>query len=277
MRGVQPAARALRVAVALGAIGLASLPGTAAAGVFDDDFAREQVAKTQKDLAEFRDQTAARLQKLDERVSERFDAIQRTQVDLANQIEALRAELAKLRGQIEVVQHESDAGAKRQRDFYVDLDGRLRKVETAAGELATKVAEIPPPPPPKPKVDPDAEPRSYEAAINLFKDKKYKEAQAGFQAFMREYPNSNLVSSAQFWFANTLYLQRDCKGAIDAHSVVIDRHPGSSLAPDAMLAIATCQQELNDAKAAKKTLETLVARYPQSSAAETARQRLKRK
>jgi tol-pal system protein YbgF len=276
MRGGVPA-RALRIAAALWAIGAASLPVPVAAGVFDDDFAREQITKTQKDLADFRDQTAARLQKIEERSAERFDAIQRTQVDLANQIEAIRAELAKLRGQIEVVQHESDAGAKRQRDFYVDLDGRLRKVETAAGDLATKIAEIPPPPPPKPKVDPDAEPRSYEAAINLFKDKKYKEAQAGFQAFMRDYPNSNLVSSAQFWFANTLYLQRDCKGAIDAHTVVIDRHPGSSLAPDALLAISTCQQELNDAKAARKTLETLVARYPQSSAAETARQRLKRK
>jgi tol-pal system protein YbgF len=277
MRGGGLPARALRIAAALWAIGAASLAGPATAGVFDDDFAREQITKTQKDLADFRDQTAARLQKLEERSAERFDAIQRTQVDLANQIEAIRTELAKLRGQIEVVQHESDAGAKRQRDFYVDLDGRLRKVETAAGDLATKIAEIPPPPPPKPKVDPDAEPRSYEAAINLFKDKKYKEAQTGFQSFMRDYPNSNLVSSAQFWFANTLYLQRDCKGAIDAHTVVIDRHPGSSLAPDALLAISTCQQELNDAKAARKTLETLVARYPQSSAAETARQRLKRK
>lgn len=263
-------ARALPLALAL-----AALPATA--GVFDDDFAREQVAKTQKELAEFREQAAARLQKIEERSGERVEAIQRTQVDLANQIEALRAELAKLRGQLEVVQHESDSGAKRQRDFYVDLDGRLRKVEAAAGELAIKLAELPPAPPPKPKIDPEAEPRLYEAAINQFKEKKYKDAQASFQAFLRDYPASNLVPSAQFWYANTLYLQRDCKGAIDAHQVVVDKHPGSSLAPDALLAIATCQQELNDAKAARKTLETLVARFPQSPAAESARQKLRRK
>jgi tol-pal system protein YbgF len=250
---------------------------TAFAGVFDDDFAREQVAKAQKDLANHREQTAARLQKVEERLAERTDAIQRAQVDLANQIEALRAELAKLRGQLEVVQHEGDAGAKRQRDFYVDLDGRLRKVEASAGELATKLAELPPPPPPKPKIDPDAEPRAYEAGINQFKEKKYKEAQATFQGFVRDYPSSSLVPSALFWFANTLYLQRDCKAAIEAHGMVVEKHPGSSLAPDAMLAIATCQQELNDAKAARKTLESLVARFPKSSAADSARQKLKRK
>ena len=262
-------------AILLG-LSIAALPG-AHAGVFDDDFAREQVAKTQKDLASHREQTATRLQKIEGSLAERTDAIQRAQVDLANQIEGLRTELAKLRGQLEVVQHEGDAGAKRQRDFYVDLDGRLRKLETTAGELATKLAELPPPPPPKPKVDPEAEPRAYEAGINQFKDKKYKEAQATFQAFIRDYPSSNLVASAQFWFANTLYLQRDCKGAIEAHGVVAEKHPGSSLAPDAMLAIATCQQELNDAKASRKTLENLVARFPKSSAADSARQKLKRK
>lgn len=259
------------------ACALAAATPPAGAGVFDDDFAREQIGKAQKDIAELRDQTAARLQKLEEKNGERFDAIQRTQVDLANQIEGLRAELAKARGQLEVVQHETEASGKRQRDFYVDLDGRLRKLETSTGELATKLAELPPPPPSKPKLDPDAEPRVYESAINLFKDRKYKEAQAEFQTFMRDYPNSNLVPSAQFWYANTLYLQRDCAGAIEAHAVVADKHANSSLAPDALLAIATCQQELKDAKASRKTLESLVARYPQSPAAESARQKLKRK
>jgi hypothetical protein len=45
-------------------------------------------------------------------------------VDFANQIEAVKADIAKLRGQIEVLTYELEATQKRQKDFYVDLDNR---------------------------------------------------------------------------------------------------------------------------------------------------------
>ena len=257
--------RATLLAAAIAAI--AGLPARAQAGVFDDDIAREQNAKTQKELSEFRSQTTAAL--------ERHEAALKMQVELANQIEALRADLAKIRGQIEVLNHDNETGQKRQRDFYLDLDGRLRKLETTLSELQAKAAE--PVAPAKPKADPAAETRVYEDALNLFKAAKYKDSQAAFQAFLRDYPTGTLAPSAQFWFANTLYAQQDCKGAIEAHNVVVSRNPESSKAPDALLAISTCQQDLKDAKGARKTLEQLVATYPQSPAAESARQRLKRK
>ena len=47
-------------------------------------------------------------------------------------METLKAEFARLRGQIELLQNEMENTQKRQRDLYVDLDGRLRKVENAA-------------------------------------------------------------------------------------------------------------------------------------------------
>lgn len=264
------AGRRLRLALhaTLLAGAIAGQPGTVNAGVFDDDVAREQNARTQKDLAEFRGQTAATL--------ERLEAALKMQIELANQIEAVRSDLAKVRGQVEVLNHASETGEKRQRDFYLDLDGRLRKIESSVVALQAKAAE-PPPPPPKPAIDPAAETRGYEDALNLFKAAKYKEAQTAFQNFLRDYPAGALAPSAQFWLANTLYAQQDCKAAISAHNVVITQHPDSNKAPDSLLAIATCQQDLKDAKAARKTLEQLVAAYPKSPAAESAKQRLKRK
>lgn len=235
------------------------------AGVFDDEFAREQITKTQAEVADFRDQTGARF--------ERLEAALKMQVELANQIEGLRAELAKLRGQLEVSAHEIETSQKRQRDFYVDLDARLRKVEGTVGELALKAAE-PPPPPAKPKVDPAAETRAYEDAINLVKDKRYKDAVTAFEGFLKEYPGSILASSAHFWLGNSFYALRDCKRAIETHNFVIAQYPESSKAPDSMLAIASCQQEQNDAKGARKTLETLISKYAQAPAADTARKTL---
>ncbi|HET6719492.1 MAG TPA: tol-pal system protein YbgF [Rhodocyclaceae bacterium] len=258
--------------VALLAALLAGLPATGSAGVFDDDIARAQITKTQEDLGAFRAQTSATL--------ERLESALKMQVELASQIEAARGDIAKLRGQVEVLNHASETGEKRQRDFYLDLDGRLRKIEGTVVELQAKAAAAAAAavaPPPVPKIDPLAETRVYEDALNLFKANKYKEAQQAFQNFLRDYPAGSLAPSAHFWLANTHYAQRDCKTAIEAHNVVVTQYPESNKAPDSMLAVATCQQELKDTKGARKTLEKLVVVYSKSPAAESARQRLKRK
>src|SRR4051812_26148526 len=50
-------------------------------------------------------------------------------VQLLNQVEALNGELSRLRGQIEVLTNDVSNAQKRQRDMYVDLDTRLRRIE----------------------------------------------------------------------------------------------------------------------------------------------------
>ena len=76
---------------------------------------------------------------------------------------------------------------------------------------------------------------------------------------------------------NAWFAQHDCKRAIEAQSVVTTKYPDSAKAPDAWLAMATCQQEMGNPTGAKRSLESLVAKYPSAPAAETARQRLKKK
>lgn len=267
---MRPASRLTRgAAVVLGCW----LPLVAAAGMFDDTEAR-------KAIVDLRSETVARLDKL--------DAAVRAQADFANEIETLRGEVAKLRGQVEVLTFELQSASKRQQDFYVDLDARLRKLEAAAAPAdlvpATNPAGTPaadagtaPAAAKAATPDPVAEARVYEAALALFKQGKYKEAAAAFEGFRQTYPDSALAPSAQYWLGNTHYALRDCKKAIAAQAVVIDKFATSSKAPDAYLAMATCQQELGDAKAARTALETLVAKFPATPAAESARTRLKKK
>src|SRR5262249_58723639 len=52
--------------------------------------------------------------------------------DLLRDIEQIKSDLAKLRGQYEVLGYELEQAQKRQRDLYLDLDGRLRKLEQSA-------------------------------------------------------------------------------------------------------------------------------------------------
>jgi tol-pal system protein YbgF len=235
----------------------------AQAALFDDEEARRQI----KDLSI--------------RNNERLDTLSKAQFDLVNQIQALREENAKLRGQVETLTYELESAKKRQQDFYVDLDGRLRKMETQTPPAAAeaKPADEAKPPsdlPAKAPVDPAAEARAYETALNFFKANKIKEAATAFELFVKTYPDSTLAPNAQYWLGNAHYALHDCKRAIDAHKVVISKWPQHPKAPDSMINVATCQQDLGDARAARTTLETVLIKYPDSSAAATAKQRLKK-
>ncbi len=245
--------RPVRIALFIAALGAAQ----AQAGMFDDEEARRQV-------------TDLRIKN-----EARFDQQAKAQLDLASQIQRQAEEIARLRGQIETLNYELETAKKRQQDFYLDLDTRLRKFEggaspSAAVDPASGANS-------KPAADPAKESQDYEAALNQFKAGKYKEAAAGFGAFVQKYPDSSLAPNAQYWLGNAWYAQRDCKRAIEAQSVVTTKYAESAKAPDAWLAIATCQQDLGNPTGVKRSLETLIAKYPTSPAAETAQQRLKKK
>ena len=232
----------------------AALAAPAHAGLFDDDEARARTEKLRKDLDE---------------VSKRTDLAAQNQMDFANQAETLKAEVAKLRGQIEVILYELDLTQKRQKDFYVDLDSRLRKFETVSEAPKPEAAAQ------APKADPANETRDYEAALTAFKGAKYKEALAGFQAFIKAYPESTLQASAHYWAASSLYQTKDYVRAAELFGLAAVNWPNDAKAPDALLAQANAQIEGGDAKSARKTLEGLIEKYPASSAAPSAKARLK--
>jgi tol-pal system protein YbgF len=244
--------RAAALATAVLALGFSQ----GADALFEDDEARRRVEDLRK-------QVEASARTLDERLA-RLE-------DLAAQLEALREELARLRGQIEVLGNQVETADKRQKDLYVDIDMRLRKLEQAR---ETAAADKPP------AADaggvPAAEAKAYEAALNQFKLGNYALAISAFQGFLVTYPGSKLAPSAQYWIGNAHFAQRDYKQAIAAQQKVLSAWPDDGKAPDAMLNIASSQEALGERRAAQKTLAGLVARYPDSQAAASAKQRLKR-
>ena len=291
---MKPTVRATLAGVALFAIAHA-----AQAAFFEDDEARRRVEATN-----------IRLSQLERRVEDRLAAIeQQTKgqglADLANQLQLLQSDVAKLRGQIEVVTYELEQAQKRQRDLYVDLDTRMRKLESAAASAernapangangappltpapegapppAPAAAATPPPgpvatlPPPRNASDGIAEQRAYDAALDQFKRGDYPGAINGFNAFLKAYPRSPLASSAQYWLGNAQYARRDYRGSIATQRQLLKDYPDSGKAPDALLNIASAQADMGDSTAARRTLEQLIRDYPKTDAATRAKQRL---
>lgn len=256
------------------------------AGLFTDSEAQKKIV----DLQQQNQQLQQRIAALEERVT-KLDALLRSQglVDLLQSVEGMKNDLASLRGQLEVNTNGVETTQKRQKDLYVDLDNRLRKlerVETAPPPSDASVAPSGPydarpstPNAPGPAInaapgDPAAESRSYESAFNLFKIGNYPAAIAGFQSFLRAYPNSPLAANSQYWIGNAYSALKDCKTALASQQRLISTYPNSPKVPDAMLNMASCQVELGDKNTARRTLEDIASRYPLSPAADTAKKRL---
>ncbi len=230
------------------------MPLQASAGLLDDEEARRAIL----DLRTKVDNIA---RDLNGRVDAKAD--KSVTIDMLNQHEQTMQELARVRGQIEVLANEVAKAQNSQKQLYADLDARLKKVEPQQETIDGQSAAVLP-----------TEKTAYESATALFQSGDYKGAAGALQEFVRRYPESAYASNAQYWLGNTYYALGDYKKAIAAQEVVTSTYNASAKAPDAMLNIASSYALLKDNKNAKKALQQLVSKYPSSSAAQTARDRL---
>ncbi|GAB2179955.1 tol-pal system protein YbgF [Denitratisoma sp. agr-D3] len=239
----------------------------AQAGLFDDDVARQRIDGLQAQVGS---------------LSQRVEDAGRNQLDFANQIESLKAELAKLRGQLEELSYNLDATQKRQKDFYVDLDNRLRRFEQGAAPAKAEVAADGAAPeagakPAAPAANPANEGKDYETALMALKGSRFKEALAAFTAFIKNYPNSAQQPSAHFWAGYVSAQLKDHVRAAELYGKVAANWPSDARAPDALAEQAASLEAAGDKAGARKVWETLVEKYPGSDAAKRARPGSKKK
>jgi tol-pal system protein YbgF len=259
------------------------------AGLFGDGKAREQISVLQGQV----EQMEARIAKMEETLNSQG------LLELYTQVETLGREMGELRGQIEVLTNQNELLQKRQRDFYIDLDNRLRRIEDPNAPIGSGsqdmlfAPEVPsqdsammsapvvsPESSPEPSPITNTEPASpdensaYDQAYNLFRNGDYSGAILRFEAFVASHPESNLAPAAAYWIGNAHYALRNFSQSIDAQNKLILTYPSSAKIPDALLNIASSQQEMGEKAAAKATLQDLIARYPFSDAADKAKRRL---
>jgi tol-pal system protein YbgF len=213
-----------------------------------------------------------------------------TLVELLTRLDRLQGEVQQLRGQIEEQAYKMDGLQQRQKDIYLELDGRLRKLEqggvtpppatgdssgdTAAGDVATDTGSTPPPPAADDAHVADTEQGAYQQAFDLLKQGQYAKAINRFSDFLGRYPDSPLASNAQYWIGEANYVSRDYDTALVEFRKVIDAYPNSGKVPDAMLKIGFIHAEQGSLEKARATLNQVKTRYPDSSAARLADERL---
>jgi tol-pal system protein YbgF len=217
---------------------------SAQAGLFEDDEARRAILELRERV---------------ERQGEEIQNFQRGLLEQQNQFEALRAEIARIRGEKEELSQE----LRRAQELSQGVDDRLKKFEPAT----VKVDGV------EFTADP-SETKAYEDALAIFRKGEFGAASTAFNDFIKRNPKSGYVVPSLFWLGNAQYANRSYTSAINNFNTLLSKAPNHIRAPESMLSVANCQLELKDIKAARKTLGDVVKTYPHTEAATAANERL---
>lgn len=231
----------------------------ASAALFEDDEARRAIL----DLRQKVDVSQQRLTEDVRKAGDENAQLRRSLLDLSNQIEMLRSEMATMRGQNEQLARSVADMQRTQKDISQGVDERLRKFEP--GKVTVDGREF---------AAEQVEKQEFETALATLRKGDFAAAQTSFLGFINRYPQSGYRTPGLFWLANAQYALRDYRSAVANFKAIVAADPDHLRAPEALLSTANCQVELKDPKSARKTLEELVKAYPQSEAASVAKDRL---
>ena len=232
------------------------------AGLFADDDARKLIQKLE-----------ARVVSLEKQLVEielQNKLAVRSLLGLQMQLEMQSGEMRKQRGLFEEFGHAQQEAEKRQKDFYIDLDSRLRQMEAGGG--ASRTAATP--------AAGDAadgqsgENRAFETAYGFYRAESYRDAALAFRDFLRQYPQSVHEANVYYWLGNANFLSREYAGSFAAYKDLLSKYPDHPRAPEAMLNMAECQISLKKKTAARVTLKKLISQFPGSDASDKAKKRL---
>jgi tol-pal system protein YbgF len=218
------------------------------------------------------DPVQIRMNDLDQRL-QRIERVMTNQslLQMAQRIDALQADLSRMRGEVELLQNQSEGGKSQSRALYGDLEKRIAARETLGGVGGAAAGGVVPAAPAS-----GGEQAAYDVAFAALKSGDYPKAIAGFKSFVASYPQGPLASNAQYWLGEAYYVTRDYPNAITAFQAVTAQWPDSRKAPDALVKIGFTQSALGRNGDAKVTLESVLQRYPGTEAAQLAAERLKR-
>jgi len=239
--------------------------GQVSAGLFDDEEARRAILDLRQRIETLRTESDQKMADEARRNAEDAAQLRRSLVEQQNQLEASRADTAKLRGQVEQLTRDLADVQRKQKDAAQNVDDRLRKFEPSKVSVDGREFLAEP-----------AEKKDFDTALAVFRKGDFVNAQAVFLDFLNRYSASGYRPSALFWLGSAQYAVKDYKNAQVNFRTLVQQASDHVRAPEALLALANCQLELKDNKVAKKTLEELVASYPASEAAGAAKDRLAR-
>ncbi|MCE7031131.1 tol-pal system protein YbgF [Lysobacter sp. GX 14042] len=226
-------------------------------------------------------------------------------MDLLRQVNMLKDEVVALRAQVEELTHEQQQAREAARVQYLDLDGRLNRLEGGGAPVdatgSDEVLELGDVPGDTGSAAPAAQARStagaaetgpvvhgdpgamdalegeresYDQAFAALRAGRYDESARLFNSFLGYYPGGAWAPNALYWLGESYYVTQNYKLALEQFRQLLERFPTHDKAPGALLKVGLSQQGLQQVDEAERTLAEVSSRYPGTDAARIAEDRL---
>lgn len=245
-------------------LSIAALWPLQAHALFDDDEARKAIIDLRNKFESHKQATEATLSRLSRLAEDGNASGQRSLLELSNQNEQLKSEMARLQGQIEQLQRDIASVQKVQAGAQAAAE-RQRQVEPVSVEVDGM----------RFSATPD-ETREFDGALAMLRRAEFGPAEAAFAGMLKRFPDTGYLPSVLYWLGNAQYANRAYAQSVASHQRLVRQYPDHVRSPEALLATANSEVELKDPKSAKLTLTRLVKTYPEAEAAAAARERLAR-
>ena len=223
-----------------------------------------------RDLQKSFDTQNAVLQKLVEQLTDQVNILKRSVEDVKGSNQQTQAAVS---SRVESVAGQFSA-VNSSLDLVLD---RLAKLSQQLAETKAKVEVLDTPPASAgapPRTGPPSAEELYNTAFGDFNKGSYDLARAGFQEYLKNYPDTELSDNAQYWIGESFYTQRKFTEAIQGFDKVLASYPKGDKAPAAALKKGYSLLEIKNNDAGIRELRQLIQKYPNSDSAQLAKDRL---
>jgi len=210
------------------------------------------------------------------------ESVRKGQADTAADMADVRESLQQLRGQVESLKKDFQAGTKKddQRfesillkinfiENFLEIGGKQNSSDASdkngksAGGVAVKES---------PKSLEKG--KAYSSAYQTFTEGNYEKARSEFQNFLAAYPDSEYSDNAQFWIGECYFFEKKYEAAILEYEKIVKNYPNSNKVRYALLKQGLAFLKMGDKTSAKLLLQEVIKSYPNTSQARIARANL---
>lgn len=190
---------------------------------------------------------------------------QQNVVDLQHEVDVLR-------GQLQEATYKLEQTIERQKMILKQLDSSqvqsLNKKETDQNIMSKDLQN---------GMFSGDEKADYNTIVNgILKGKEPNFAIGALQQFIKQYPNSQYLSNANYWLGQLNYRQNKKEEASYYFANVVKKYPKSSKAAESMFKVGLILQEEGEQDKANLVFEQVIAKYPHNTKiVDSAKERLK--
>lgn len=119
-----------------------------------------------------------------------------------------------------------------------------------------------------------AQRNAFDLAYHAFLNGHFGPAGIAFEHVVKDYPITTVTADAHYWLGESLYHQRDFRGAIKAFEHLSSEYPGNEKVPASLLKLGQAAKHMGDVDLSKTSYKRVIEEFPSSDEAMLAKKKL---